>query len=104
MRTKFTSFIDGGFSIGLAFAGFLRSFLFLLDRHGFSDKFVNTVHYSNPRYGLILVQRLNLNFNTVSSFVIANCYVRDGTKSYTALDLPFDTSSFLISEHRRFQA
>ena len=74
-------------NIGLAFAcGFRRSFLFLLDRHGFSDKFVNTVQNSNPRYGLILKQRLNLNFNTVSSVVIANFDVRDGAKSYIALD------------------
>ena len=30
-------------------SGFPRSFLFLLDRHGFSDKFVNTVHYSTSK-------------------------------------------------------
>ena len=48
------------FSFGLAFCSwFLRSFIFLLDWHGFSDKFVNTVHSSNPRYGSILKQRLN---------------------------------------------
>ena len=85
-------------------SGFSRSFLFFLDRHGFSAKFVNIVHNSNPRYGLILKQRLNLNFNTVSSVVIANFYVRDWAKSYIALDPPFDTSSLLISRHRMISA
>ena len=60
------------------------------------------VHNSNPRYGLILKQRLNLIFNTVSSAAIANFYVRDCDKSYIALDPPFYTSSFLISKHRFF--
>ena len=69
---------------------------------GFSDKFVNTVNNSNPRFGLILQQRLNLKFNTVSSVVIANFYVRGWAKSYIASDPPFDTSSFLISRHRTF--
>ena len=61
-------------------SGFHRSYLFLLDRHGFSDKFVNTVHNSNPRFGLIFKQRLNLDFNTASSVFIANFYVRDWAK------------------------
>ena len=52
-------------------SGFPLNFLFLLHRHGFSDRFVNTVHNSNPRFGLIFKQRLNLNFNTVSSVFIA---------------------------------
>ena len=68
IAVKSQPLVDDGFNIGLVFAaGF-----FLLDRHGFSDKFVNTVHNSNPRYGLVLKQRLNLNFNTVPSVVIAN--------------------------------
>ena len=37
-------------------SGIPRSFLFLLDQHGFSDKLVNTVHNSNPRFGLIFEQ------------------------------------------------
>ena len=41
------------------------------------NKFVNTVHNSDPRYGLILKQRLNLNFDAVSSVSIANFNVRD---------------------------
>ena len=61
--------------------------------HDFSDKLVNTVHNSNPRYGLILKQSLNQNFNTISSVVIANFYVRDWAKAYIALDPPFGTSS-----------
>ena len=52
----------------------------------------------------LLKQRLNLNFNTVSSSVMANFYVRDKAISYIALDPPFDTSSFLISRHRIFSA
>ena len=78
---------------GLAFAAG-RSFPFLLDWHGFSDKFVNTVPNSNPRYGLILKQRLNRNFNTEKSVAIENSYVRDEAKSNITLDPPFDTSSF----------
>ena len=46
--------------------------LFLLDRHGFSDKLVDTVDNSNPRFGLISEQRLNLDFNTISSMFIAD--------------------------------
>ena len=41
-------------------------------------KFVKTVHISYPRNGLILKQRLNLNFNTVSSVLIANLCPRLG--------------------------
>ena len=63
--------------------------------HGFSDKFVNTVHNSNQRYALILKQRLNLNFNTVASVLIANFYVRDWANSYIALD-PTLKNEFLL--------
>ena len=44
-----------------------RSFLFFfLDRHALSDKFVNNVQNSNPRYGLILKQRLNTTVSSVN--------------------------------------
>ena len=86
IRMKPQPLVDDGFKYWSRFcSGFPRSFLFLLDRHGFSDKFVNTVHNSNPRYGLILKQRLNLNFNTVSSVATANFYVRDWAGSYALL-------------------
>ena len=77
---------------------FPRSFLFLLDRHGFSDKLVNTVHNSNPRFGLIFEQRLYLDFNTVSSVFIANFYVRDWAMTYIAFDPPCYFSSFFDLE------
>ena len=76
---KFTSLVDDGFSIGLAFAaGFPEAFSSSCIGTGFSGKFVNTVHNFDPRYGLILKQRLNFNFNTVSSAVIANLCPRLG--------------------------
>ena len=42
----------------------------LVDRHGFSDTYVDTVQNSNPRFGLIFQQRFNLDFSTVSSVFV----------------------------------
>ena len=60
--------------------------------------FVDTVHNSNPRFGLAFQQRLNLDFNTICSVVIANFYVLDRAKSYIALDPSFCFSSFFDLE------
>ena len=85
IRIKFTSLVDDDSVTGLAFAT------------GFPEAF------SSSRIGMAK-ERLNLNFNTVSSVVIANFYVRDKAESFIALDPPFDVSSFLISRHRIFSA
>ena len=57
-------------------SGSLRSSFFLLDWHCFSDVLFNAVRNSDPRYGLILEQWWNFNFNFVSSYWFANFYVR----------------------------
>ena len=101
---KFTLLVDDGFSIGLAFAaGFTEalssSWIGITSLTYLSIPF--TIRFQDM---VFLKQRLNLNFNTVSSVVIANFYVRDWSTSYIALDPPFDASSFLISRLRIFSA
>ena len=68
MGINFTSLVEHDFDVGLVFAAsFTENFSSSWIGSAFPDKFVNTVHNSNPR--------LNLNFHAVSSVVIAepNC-------------------------------
>ena len=58
--------------------GFLRSYvLFFRGQHRFSHVFLNAIHDSNPRNGMVLKQRRYLNFDTILIIMKANFYVQD---------------------------
>ena len=82
--------------------GFPRSYvLFFRGRHRFCHVLINAVHDSDPRNGIVLTQRWNLNFDTVSIIMIANFYVQDWAdlRTHPLIRVPFSLRGIVYFRH-----
>ena len=75
------------------------SMLFLLGLHRFCHVLLNSAHDSNPRGCVVLRQRFDQNFNTVSIFMTTNLYVQDCTDSRILENPSFRSSLPVASRH-----